>query len=495
MQLDVKKEWENAAPSGESVTAPGITTEGTERILDELAALDGLDYDLVREAKAKEMGIRVGTLDAERKKRQLKEYEGAGHEIELSDPEPWPDPIDGMELLGGLMAAFRRYLVLPDGAAEVLSLWTIHAHAFEAFQHTPRLDIRSPEKQCGKTIILDVLESLTPRSVRTENVTTAVLFRLVDAYKPTLLIDEVDSFLKNNEELRGALNAGHRRGGRVLRCDGDKNELRGFKTFAPVAMAGIGRLPGTLIDRSIPITMKRRRATEEIEFFRWDRTDGLRVLARKAARWAKDNTPKLSKADPDLPEWLLNRGADNWRPLLAIADIIGGEWPTLARRIAKEVIEEDSSHRTQLLFDIKGVFEDQAVDRITSADLCEVLGKMEDRPWPEWGRNGKPITPNALARQLSVFEIKPKTIRLDIGGGTAKGYLLEDFTDAFSRYRGSPTVTPSQTNETGAFSDSTTVTRNDDVTVGIPPKPAETRQCDGVTVGSPEKGGNWSKEL
>ena len=191
----------------------------------------------------------------------------------------------------------------------------------------------------------------------------------------------------------------------------------------------------------------------------------------------------------------MNRGADNWRPLLAIADIIGGEWPTLARRIAKEVIEEDSSHRTQLLFDIKGVFEDQAVDRITSADLCEVLGKMEDRPWPEWGRNGKPITPNALARQLSVFEIKPKTIRLDIGGGTAKGYLLEDFTDAFSRYRGSPTVTPSQTNETGAFSDSLSVTRNDDVTDRIPPKPAETRQCYDVTDRNPDIGPGWGDKI
>ena len=495
MRPEMKKAWDEATPLNKH-EGPAITgAEETEQNLTELAALDALEYDLVREAKAKEMGIRVGTLDAERKKRQLKEYDGAGHEIELSDTEPWPDPIDGAELLGELMAAFRRYLVLPDGAAEVLSLWTIHAHAFEAFQHTPRLDIRSPEKQCGKTIILDVLEGLTPRSVRTENVTTAVLFRLVDAHKPTLLVDEVDSFLKNNEGLRGALNAGHRRGGRHLRCEGDKNELRGFKTFAPVAMAGIGRLPGTLIDRSIPITMKRRRPSEEIEFFRWDRTDGLRVLARKAARWAKDNSPKLRKADPELPEWLLNRGADNWRPLLAIADIIGGEWPALARRIAKEVIEEDSSHRTQLLFDIKGVFEGKAVDRITSADLCEVLGKMEDRPWPEWGRNGKPITPNALARQLSGFGIKPKLFRPDGLEKPGRGYLLEDFTDAFSRYHRPPTVTPLQPNESGAYSEKPTVTENDVVTVANPPKPALNNDCNGVTVGTPDIGPGWGEKI
>ena len=120
---------------------------------------------------------------------------------------------------------------------------------------------------------------------------------------------------------------------------------------------------------------------------------------------------------------------------------------------------------------------------------------MEDRPWPEWGRRGVPITTRALAKQLSAFEIKPKTIRLDSGDGTAKGYLLEDFADAFSRYHGSLSVTPSQTNETGAFSDSPIVTRNDDVTDRVPPKPAENSQCYDVTDRNPEKGCDWSKEL
>lgn len=498
MPPDIKQAWANATPLEEHAAGNVVDTndpETPERILAELATLDPVQYDLEREAKAKELGIRTSTLDVEVKKRRPREQNGQGGEIKLSEPEPWPEPVDGGEILGGLMAAFQRYLVLPPCGAEVLSLWTVHAHAFEAFQHTPRLDIHSPEKGCGKTVVLDVLESLTPRSIRTENVTTAVLFRLVDAHKPTLLVDEVDSFLKNNEDLRGALNAGHRRGGQHLRCEGDKNELRGFKTFAPVAMAGIGRLSGTLIDRSIPITMKRRHATEQIEFFRQDRTDDLKVLKRKAARWVNDNMLMLSEADPDIPEFLLNRAADNWRPLLAIADLVGGEWPGITRRIAKETIEEDSSHRTQLLFDIKGVFEGNAVDRITSADLCEALAKMEDRPWPEWGRSGKPITTRALAKQLSGFEIKPKTIRLEVGAGTAKGYLLEDFSDAFSRYSPSLSVTPSQTNETGAYSANPIVTPENDVTDRNRPKPAENRQCYDVTDRNPDTGGQWGSEL
>lgn len=494
MQLDVKKAFNEAAPVTGNVVDIN-DRETIERVLAELAALDPIQYDLARESRARDLGIRAGTLDAEVKKRRPREETGQGGEIKLSEPEPWPESVDGGELLGGLMTAFQRYLVLPAGGAEVLSLWTIHAHAFEAFQHTPRLDIRSPEKGCGKTVVLDVLESLTPRSVRTENVTTAVLFRLVDAHKPTLLVDEVDSFLKNNDDLRGALNAGHRRGGQHLRCEGDRNELRGFKTFAPVAMAGIGRLPGTLIDRSIPITMKRRHATEQIEFFRQDHTDDLKVLRRKAARWVSDNMPSLTEADPDIPEYLLNRAADNWRPLLAIADLIGGEWPGVARKIAKETIEEDSSHRTQLLFDIKGVFEDQAVDRMASSDLCEALGQMEDRPWAEWGRSNKPITPNALARQLSGFEIKPKLFRPDGLEKPARGYLLDDFSDAFSRYSPPPTVTPLQPNESGAYSQNPTVTTKEDVTDRIPRKLAENSQCNGVTDGIPDTGGKWRTEL
>jgi putative DNA primase/helicase len=493
-QLDVKKAFDEAPDLAGNVVDIN-DAEATERILNELAALDPIQYDMVRKAKAKDLGIRDSTLDAEVKKRRPREETGQGGEIKLSEPEPWPESVGGAELLGGLMAAFRRYLVLPFGAAEVLALWTVHAHAFEAFQHTPRLDIRSPEKGCGKTIVLDVLESLTPRSVRTENVTTAVLFRLVDAHKPTLLIDEVDSFLKNNEDLRGALNAGHRRGGQHLRCEGDGNDLRGFKTFAPVAMAGIGRLPGTLLDRSIPITMKRRHAKEEIEFFRQDRTDDLKVLSRKSARWVNDNMLLLTEADPEIPEFLLNRAADNWRPLLAIADLIGGEWPDLARRTAKEVVEEDSSHRTQLLLDIKGVFEDRAVDRITSADLCADLAKMEDRPWPEWGKNGKPITTRALAKQLSAFEIKPRTIRLEVGPGTAKGYLLDDFLDAFSRYSPSLSVTPSQPQKPGGYSGNPIVTPETNVTDKNPPKPAENRQCYDVTDRNPEIGGLWESDL
>src|SRR5262249_7014516 len=154
------------------------------------------------------------------------------------------------------------YLVLPEAAAEALALWCAHAHAFEAFVHTPRLNFYAPEKGCGKTTGLDVVATLTPRSLRTENITAPILFRLVEAQRPTLLLDEADKILHQADELCGLLNAGHKRGAMALRCEGENNVVRGFRAFAPAAIAGIGSLPGTLTDRSIMIRLARAKPDE-----------------------------------------------------------------------------------------------------------------------------------------------------------------------------------------------------------------------------------------
>src|SRR5213079_3351596 len=148
-----------------------------------------------------------------------------------------------------------RAVILPPSAATVLALWPAHAHAFDAFLHTPRLNLTSAESECGKTTALDLLGTMTPRALRTENLTAPVLFRLIDQHQPTLLLDEVDSYLPQAEELRGLLNAGHKRGACAYRCEGESNAVRAFKAFAPAALAGLGSLPGTLHDRSIRIVL------------------------------------------------------------------------------------------------------------------------------------------------------------------------------------------------------------------------------------------------
>jgi putative DNA primase/helicase len=321
-------------------------------------------------------------------------------------------------------------------------LWCIHAHVFEAFYISPRLAIVSPEKRCGKSTLLRVMQPMLPKALSAANITVAAMFRTVEACRPTLLIDEADSFLKDNEELRGIINCGHARDGQVIRLVGDDHEPRVFSTWCPVAIAAIGGLPGTIEDRSIIIQMRRRRPDERVARFRVDRVGAQQELGRKAARWAADSADALRDADPAVPAELNDRAADNWRPLLAIANRDGGPWSETARRAALELSAvkagEADTMRTLLLSDIRAVFREKNVDRIKSEALVTALIAMTDRPWPTFDR-GRWITPAGIARMLRPYGIGSETIRL--GEEFAKGYRLSAFEDAFARYLTSEGVT------------------------------------------------------
>jgi putative DNA primase/helicase len=457
---------------------------GTDAEIKRLARLSPIEYDRERMSAAERLGISLKALDAEVKAARAEngDTKGQGRPLELPVIEPWSEPVNGADLLDDICNAVKRYLVLPEGCAEVLALWALHTHAFECFGHSPRLAITSPEKRCGKTTTLDVMGELVARPLPTSNATTAAIFRTIEKAKPTLLIDEADTFLKDNEELRGILNAGHRRGGQIIRTVGEDYEPRQFSTWAPAAIAMIGRLPDTLEDRSVSIALRRRKSTERVQQFRSDRVQDLKQLARKSARWCDDNQKNLAASEPNTGA-LVNRSADNWRPLLAIADIAGGRWPEHARTIAEvaEMAKPDQSTRTMVLSDIRDFFAARPeVSRVASAELAGVLGAMENRPWSEW-RNGKPITPAALARLLAPFGITPGTKR--DGGDTFKGYLLSNFAEAFATYLPDQTVTPSQPSKDGHCDASQSVTTAKPVTLFKTSQPNNSWHCDGVTVG------------
>ena len=422
--------------------------EAHESAIHKLAMLSPVEYDKQRSAEAKRLGIRTTTLDAEvAKMRPAEAISGLqGSAVDLADVEPWPEPVDGAELLNAVAQTFERYLALPDGAADGLTLWAVHAHIFEAFVCTPRLNISSPEKGCGKTTLLDVLTLLVPRPIKTENLTTAVLFRLIEAHRPTVLADECDAWLHDNEELRGLLNAGHRSGAMAYRCEGDNNTVRGFHVFAPAVLAGIGALPGTLHDRSIVIRLERAKPGELKERFDSRRTQLEHELRRKLARWTADNAARLETCDPTIPKSAANRLADNWRPLFAVAEIAGGDWPQRAAvAFAKLTAKADMDAEgigTMLLADIRDIFERTEADPFPSADLATALAEIEYRPWPEYS-HGKPITTAKLSRMLKRFQIVSGTKRN--GADTFKGYDRHSFNDAFARYLNSrDRVTTSQ---------------------------------------------------
>lgn len=416
-----------------------INYHETDQAIARLAAMPLVDYDRCRDAEAKALGIRTSTLDEAVKTKRPKRLRNAeqlqGDELNLADPEYWPEPINGAEVLSEASETFSRYLALPDGAADAMALWTAHTHCFDCFQCSPRLNLSSPEKRCGKTTARDVISHLVLRALPTENMSVAVLFRVIQKHSPTLLTDECDAWLRENDELRGLFNAGHRRGGQVLRCEGDSHEIRAFNVFAPAALCGIGALPGTLHDRSIVIPLKRAKPGEIHERFDSRHVEREILTCRKLATFCSDNRDELAACDPALPPDAFNRLADNWRPLFAIAEIAGGDWPQRAAvAFTKLTSQEDTDAQgmgVMLLADIRQVFAENSTNRIFSKKLVTSLCTMLGRPWPEAHR-GRPISETWLARRLHGFGISPQTLR--IGDGRAKGYDLDDFAEAFERY-------------------------------------------------------------
>jgi putative DNA primase/helicase len=248
------------------------------------------------------------------------------------------------------------------------------------------------------------------------NAKVAAIFRVVEMTKPTLLMDEADTYFHDNDELRGILNAGHRKGGYVLRCEGDDLEPRMFSTWAPAAIAAIGKLPDTLNDRAVPCRMHRRKPSEKVKSFRIDRTDDLAVLARKAARWAADSEEFLRKADPDVGA-LSNRVADNWRPLLAIADAAGSQWPARIQAASvKAASKDDPSTKVQLLKDVKAFFKDRGDPHaVFGRELLDHLISMDDRRWGEWsrgsrcrGRNFRRFWPPSKSTRVTCVSVMPQ---------------------------------------------------------------------------------------
>lgn len=349
----------------------------------------------------------------------------------------------GSALLDELDVLLARFVVFPSVDARVaVALWTLHAHAVDAFESTPRLALLSPEKGSGKTRTLEVLGLLVPDPIHAVNMSAAALYRLVKEKQPTLLLDEADSYLgnlvaKQHEDLRGLINAGHRRGATVYRGEvtGKTVSVVEFPAFAACALAGIGDLPDTILDRSIVIAMKRRAPDERVEAFRdrLVRPQAEELRARLAA-WAEAHADALGEAWPEMPSGIVDRAADVLEPLIAIADQAGGDWPERARQAATNLnnvrAEQDPSLGVQLLHDCQRLFASREADRLTTETLLDALVALDESPWGDL--RGKPLDARGLARRLRSFEVRPGDHRFE--DGTRKGYRREDFHDAWTRY-------------------------------------------------------------
>jgi hypothetical protein len=470
-----------------------------------LAKLPPHEYDRCRKDEAPRLEVRLSTLDkdVDRARPRDASYSGQGEDLVLVDPEPWPDPVDGAALLEEIEGFLRDHLALRPHDGTKIALWALHTYTFAASFITPRLAITSATKRCGKSTLVDILSAVCSRAISADSLTAAATFRVMALARPTLLIDEADTFLQDNEELRGILNSGHKATGSVIRAVEVDGEWvpRQFSTFGPCAIAMIGRLPGTLEDRAVHVVMKRAKQGEVKRSFRPDRAGELAQIRSQAARFAADHMIALGAAEPELPPGAFNRFADNWRPLAAIADAVGGRWPGLARAaiLADLGAVEERELGQQLLEDVRTIF-DMLVDadakthpaqKLASKTIVATLKSMPDRPWNEIGRAETPISEHKLARMLDPFGIAPSGSIRDAAalGGTSKGYKREAFVDAWTRYlppeppkEGFQTGTSAQPSKTAASSHLQTGTEDIAVPVRKSRKAKQAAACADVPV-------------
>jgi hypothetical protein len=436
-----------------------------------------------------------------RQKKSKEEKPKQGAALAFEDPEPWHEAIDGAALLDALRQKFRAYVVLPNHADTALALWVLLAYTFDSFQVAPKLAITSPVKRCGKTQLLILLSALTPRALPTSNITASALFRIIQKFQPTLLIDEADTFINRDEDLRGIANSSHtRRTAIVIRNVGDDHEPRAFSTWCPQAIALIGKLSDTIADRSIHIQQRRRTRTENVQRLRQDRIDTeCLALRRQAARWAADVEHLLREADPEVPDGLNDRAQDCWRPLLAIADRAGGDWPEAARTAAKELshVSAGADERSvELLTDIQAIFKAAGdPEALPTSSLLDALIKSDDGPWATWRKDENPITAHGLAQLLKRFGVpRAGTMRFKKDetpeeSYTAKGYRRDAFADAFLRYLPDQSVTGNKLNETGPEVAKNDPSHNETVTDAKTPNSID-KHCDCYpsTIASQENG-------
>jgi hypothetical protein len=382
---------------------------------------------------AKSLGVSVD---------ELRKLSPVQQKADFIDPDPWPQPVDGDVLLHDLSALVNKHVVTDDHCKVAVPLWDVLSFLIDVVDIMPILVITSPEKRCGKSRLLGLLLKLVRRPMPGVALTPATLYRAIEKWHPTLLIDEADGLLKDskgndNVELRSVINAGHTREfAFVPRCVGENYEVQNFSTWAPKAIALIGRMPDSMMDRAIPIQMRRKTTAEQVSRLRETPQAVFDELRSKIVRWVQDNAQKIAQHVPTLPAGINDRAADCWLPMLAIADVAGGDWPDLARKAAVALsadTDEADTFVTKLLRALKEDFVDQGETgpdgfQVTD-DICDHLNQDKEAPWANFKNK---LTPELLAKNLRRYKLKSERIMLN--GNRVRGFYWAKLEPVFDRY-------------------------------------------------------------
>jgi hypothetical protein len=387
-----------------------------------------------------------------------------GRAVSYAAIEPWPDAIDGAELLTELAGAIGAYVIMNAHQRDAVALWATFAHTHNLRDYAPLLVVTSPMKRCGKTRLQEALERVVPKPESMSGVSAALLPRLIERHRPTLLIDEFDAMMRGDKDmaemLRGLLNSSFNRAGagvlKLVPVPGGDWQERRFSLWAPACIGGIGKPPDTVEDRAVNIRLLRKLVGEKVKRLRGKDGGELDILRRKIARLVVDNEHRLKTVEPAELAGLNDRQQDAWEPLFAIAEVVGGDWPQRARGAATalcgidEVEAQEDDVRLTLLADIRDIFDnafpaDHATrkaeragrpadgPRLFTKQLLDGLHAVEERPWVAWGKAKKPLTDTGLAKLLRPFGVHSTNVRSE-HDAVGKGYYLRAFKDAFARY-------------------------------------------------------------
>jgi len=424
-------EEEMKPPTDDKASEP--TPELTNDVVINLAGLTPLQYaqQLVREAKKYKTPVKQleKLVDAERVEQEAEKLLEPHWEVKPAD-----DPVDAVQLFAETEARILQHVVMPKDYAFVAALWIgqswIHNHA----TYSPILGVTSAERDSGKSTLMGVIAFLVRRSLLSVGVSAAALYRSIEKWNPTFVVDGADDAFVDNPDLRQVINSGWTRGQGVMRCDPDTNEPKRFPTFCPKAIALKGKkMPDTMLSRTIFIEMKRRLRSEKLDHFRHLDDAGFARMRSQLARWAQDNGEALGLVQPVQPEGFMNRTASNWQLMFAIADSLGDEAGARARIIAQHIagVTDMASAGVALLQDIKTMFEASTLDHLTSKAIVNNLTADPEKRWAEWSR-GRPITEKGVATLLHEYHI----VSRNVGSRDAqsKGYRKADFEDAWRRY-------------------------------------------------------------
>jgi hypothetical protein len=395
----------------------------------------------------------------------------------MSGPQLFAEATDSLptalgELLEDVERFIRRFIAFQsDEQAAAVALFVAHVYAIDAAPAAAYLRVSSAVEESGKSTLLEVLrELLGSRAIAGESITPSTVFRTRDKIGPVaLLLDEIDNTLRDRKDdgardLLAVVNGGYRRGATAWRVVGRDHEPRQFRAFGPCVITGLGTLAATTESRCIPIVLERKDRGSGERWLPFRLAGEISSLVDRFEAWASrsDVIETLRAANPAIPPELRDRQAETWWGLLAIADAAAEPWSSRARLAAVSLhtgrdAEDSMSLSVLLLSHIRRVFEESATDRIPTIDLLSALVDLEEGPWARWWaadveKSERPEGPPPrkagadLSHKLKPFRrpdgkpIKPRVVRMP-DGKTPRGYLVEDFADAFPRYLGSPDAT------------------------------------------------------